>query len=106
MSLSLAVFAADAVAPKALGEVDGIMKKLLDIDQEMRSHEATLNSIHQAVMRGEVVVRHLACIIARSFHSSSDRKMCLPSMKTESNNGWMNTTRGLHAKNMLPTRNT
>lgn len=46
---------------KALDEVDAIMKKLLDIDQEMRSHEETLNNVHQALMRGEVVVRCHAC---------------------------------------------
>lgn len=45
---------------KALDEVDAIMKRLLDIDQEMRSHEETLTNLHQALMRGEVVVRHNA----------------------------------------------
>ena len=33
------------------------MKRLLDIDHEMRSHEETLNNLHQNLMRGEVVVR-------------------------------------------------
>lgn len=51
-----------SLVSKALDEVDSIMKKLLDIDQEMRSHEATLNNLHQSLMRGEVVVRRHACI--------------------------------------------
>lgn len=49
---------------KALDEVDTIMKKLLDIDQEMRSHEETLNNLHQALIRGEVVVRHHARVLS------------------------------------------
>jgi hypothetical protein len=49
------------------------MKKLLDIDQEMRSHEDTLNNLHQALMRGEVVVRHHA-YVPSSFHNFLDRK--------------------------------
>lgn len=39
------------------------MKRLLDIDKEMRSHEETLNNLHQAVMREEVVVRHHARVL-------------------------------------------
>lgn len=45
---------------QALEEVDAIMKKLLDIDHEMRSHEGTLSNLHQAVMRGDAVVRRHA----------------------------------------------
>jgi len=48
--------------PKALDEVDAIMKKLLDIDQEMRSHEDTLNNLYQTLVRGEVVVRPHDCV--------------------------------------------
>lgn len=59
---------------KELEGVDAIMKKLLDIDQEMRSHEATLSNLHQSLMRGEVVVRRHACIHARSFHDFSTGK--------------------------------
>lgn len=65
---------------KALDEVDAIMKKLLDIDQEMRSHEDTLNNLHQALMRGEVVVRHHACV-PPSFHNSLNRKTYSRRMK-------------------------
>ncbi|KAG9315911.1 zinc-finger of the MIZ type in Nse subunit-domain-containing protein [Chiua virens] len=42
-------------ASQALDEVDTIMKKLLDIEHEMQSHEESLNNLHQTLMRGEVV---------------------------------------------------
>ncbi|KAH0831931.1 zinc-finger of the MIZ type in Nse subunit-domain-containing protein [Lanmaoa asiatica] len=55
VAISLADLMEPGGAEEALDEVDAIMKKLLDIDQEMRSHEETLNNLHQALMRGEVV---------------------------------------------------
>ncbi|KAG8214475.1 hypothetical protein J3R82DRAFT_9528 [Butyriboletus roseoflavus] len=55
VAISLAEVMEVGEAGEALDEVDAIMKKLLDIDQEMRSHEGTLNNLHQALMRGEVV---------------------------------------------------
>ncbi|KAG2155841.1 uncharacterized protein EDB93DRAFT_1128476 [Suillus bovinus] len=42
-------------ANQALSEVDDIMKKLIDIDNEMQSHEKTLSWMHQQLMRGEPV---------------------------------------------------
>lgn len=68
--------------PKALDEVDDIMKELLDIDQEMRSHEDTLNNLYQGLMRGEVVVRCHASVPSSS-HSSIDRKTYLTNMITK-----------------------
>ncbi|KAF8133644.1 hypothetical protein EV363DRAFT_1448333 [Boletus edulis] len=55
VAISLADVMEVGESGEALGEVDSIMKKLLDIDQEMRSHEETLSNLHQALMRGEVV---------------------------------------------------
>ena len=46
-----------SLVSQSLDEVDAIMKRLLDIDQEMRAHETTLSNFHQALVRGEVVVR-------------------------------------------------
>lgn len=40
---------------KALHGVDAIMRELLDIDQEMLSHEETLKELHQKLMLGERV---------------------------------------------------
>ncbi|KAG0694527.1 hypothetical protein DFH29DRAFT_1072874 [Suillus ampliporus] len=42
-------------ADQALSEVDEIMKKLIDIDHEMQSHEKTLSGMHQQLMRGDPV---------------------------------------------------
>ncbi|KAN0087448.1 hypothetical protein V8E55_006069 [Tylopilus felleus] len=55
VAISLADVMEVGKAEEALDEVDAIMKRLLDIDKEMRSHEETLNNLHQAVMREEVV---------------------------------------------------
>ncbi|KAG6376960.1 hypothetical protein JVT61DRAFT_995 [Boletus reticuloceps] len=55
VAISLADVMEVGESGEALGEVDSIMKKLLDIDQEMRSHEETLSNLHQALIRGEVV---------------------------------------------------
>ncbi|KAG1742395.1 uncharacterized protein EDB91DRAFT_310539 [Suillus paluster] len=42
-------------ANEALSEVDEIMKKLIDIDYEMQSHEKSLSGMYQQLMRGEPV---------------------------------------------------
>ncbi|KAI9449293.1 hypothetical protein HD554DRAFT_2208232 [Boletus coccyginus] len=55
VAISLADVLEVGEAGEALDEVDDIMKELLDIDQEMRSHEDTLNNLYQGLMRGEVV---------------------------------------------------
>ncbi|KAF9220964.1 hypothetical protein BS17DRAFT_786274 [Gyrodon lividus] len=55
VAISLADVMEVGQAEEALDEVDSIMKELLDIDQEMLSHEQTLNTLHQTLMRGERV---------------------------------------------------
>ncbi|KAF9242585.1 hypothetical protein BU15DRAFT_86778 [Melanogaster broomeanus] len=55
VAISLADVMEAGQAEEALDEVDTIMKELLDIDQEMLSHEKTLNTFHQTLMCGEHV---------------------------------------------------
>ncbi|KIJ17689.1 hypothetical protein PAXINDRAFT_111190 [Paxillus involutus ATCC 200175] len=59
VAISLADVMEAGQAEEALDEVDAIMKELLDIDQEMLSHEQTLNTLHQTLMRGD----HVADVI-------------------------------------------
>ncbi|KIK86881.1 hypothetical protein PAXRUDRAFT_152549 [Paxillus rubicundulus Ve08.2h10] len=55
VAISLADVMEAGQAEEALDEVDAIMKELLDIDQEMVSHEQTLITLHQTLMRGDHV---------------------------------------------------
>ncbi|KIJ64447.1 hypothetical protein HYDPIDRAFT_28392 [Hydnomerulius pinastri MD-312] len=55
VAISLADVMEVGQAGEAMDEVDAIMKELLDIDQEMLSHEQTLNGIHNKLVRGEQV---------------------------------------------------
>ncbi|KAH7921912.1 hypothetical protein BV22DRAFT_1038079 [Leucogyrophana mollusca] len=55
VAISLADVMEGEQAVAALTEVDDIMKGLLDIDHEMRTHETSLDAIHQKLLRDEAI---------------------------------------------------
>ncbi|KAH7913405.1 hypothetical protein BJ138DRAFT_1146131 [Hygrophoropsis aurantiaca] len=55
VAVSLADVMEGEHAEEALKEVDIIMKELLDVDQEMRINEQSLDALHQKLMQGEAI---------------------------------------------------
>ncbi|KAH9179339.1 hypothetical protein EDB89DRAFT_796281 [Lactarius sanguifluus] len=55
VSTAVAEYADEDNSEKELDRLDGFMRELIDIDTEIRSHEQTLNDLHQQVVTGEEI---------------------------------------------------
>ncbi|KAH9002686.1 hypothetical protein EDB86DRAFT_197703 [Lactarius hatsudake] len=55
VSTAVAEYADEDNSEKELDRLDGLMRELIDIDTEIRSHERTLNDLHQQVVTGEEI---------------------------------------------------
>jgi hypothetical protein len=59
--IGAALAEAGAPARAAIGELEGMMRELVDLDGAMRAHQAVLDEMYQRVLRDEDVVRVCAC---------------------------------------------
>jgi hypothetical protein len=55
--IGAALAEAGAPARAAIGELEGMMRELVDLDGAMRAHQAVLDEMYQRVLRDEDVVR-------------------------------------------------
>ncbi|KAI0304329.1 hypothetical protein B0F90DRAFT_1666848 [Multifurca ochricompacta] len=59
VSTAVAEYADEGTAQKELDRLDALMREVIDIDVEIRSHEQTLRGLHQQVVGGsEIEVQH------------------------------------------------
>ncbi|KAH9989702.1 hypothetical protein BJV74DRAFT_837981 [Russula compacta] len=55
VSTAVAEYADDSTAKKELGRLDTLVREIIDIDVEIRSHEQTLKDLHQQVVAGDEI---------------------------------------------------
>ncbi|KAI0248580.1 hypothetical protein BJV78DRAFT_1131167 [Lactifluus subvellereus] len=55
VSTAVAEYADENTAQKELDRLDGLMREIIDIDGEIRTHEQTLRDLHQQVVAGDEI---------------------------------------------------
>jgi hypothetical protein len=75
---------------KELDRLDVLMREIIDIDVEIKSHEQTLKDLHQQVVVGDEIVGPFSALrIALVYlHPSEQRTGALPSANTRKA-GWL-----------------
>lgn len=58
-----------------LERLDVLMREIIDIDVEIRTHEKTLKDLHQRVVAGEEIVRQFSALhVPLTYPKSSERR--------------------------------
>ncbi|KAH9980180.1 hypothetical protein BGW80DRAFT_1515272 [Lactifluus volemus] len=57
VSTAVAEYADESIVDKELDRLDGLMREIIDIDVEIRTHEQVLKDLHQKVVGGDEIVR-------------------------------------------------